>query len=148
MDQITMDLDPRSMPRVEQQSHPSWQRRKSEILGRDNWTCQRCKSTEATLTVHHKSYVWDASLRLFNLLWDYPDGDLITLCIDCHNQETARLKNLETVVYFSIRESCEDAEAMQAVVDLFVTLKQRMGRRVNHLDINRILIEVIEEGLC
>lgn len=58
---------------------PRWQRRKSEILTRDNFTCQLCGSTGRTLHVHHKYYLEH------HLPWEYSDSVLITLCDDCHS---------------------------------------------------------------
>ena len=37
--------------------NPKWQRRKAEIMLRDNFTCQICGDTETTLNVHHIRYV-------------------------------------------------------------------------------------------
>ena len=56
---------------------PRWQKKRLEILNRDNWTCQECGDTEETLHVHHKSYKGSDP-------WDTPDSDLITYCQSCH----------------------------------------------------------------
>lgn len=65
----------------EQIKSPHWQKRRLQILQRDNFTCQICGSTEKTLHVHHLCYRKDAKI------WDYPDNTLITLCEDCHSME-------------------------------------------------------------
>lgn len=65
----------------EQIKSPHWQKRRLQILQRDNFTCQICGSTEKTLHVHHLCYMKDAKI------WDYPDNTLITLCEDCHRME-------------------------------------------------------------
>ena len=65
----------------EQIKSPYWQKRRLQILQRDNFTCQICGSTEKTLHVHHLHYRKDAKI------WDYPDSLLITLCEDCHRME-------------------------------------------------------------
>jgi hypothetical protein len=57
---------------------PRWQKKRLEILTRDGFTCQNCKSTENQLHVHHKLYFEDYDP------WDYPDYLLITYCCDCH----------------------------------------------------------------
>ena len=56
---------------------PRWQRKRLEILSRDNWTCKFCYSTEKNLQVHHVVY------RKIDP-WDYPDYLYQTLCEDCH----------------------------------------------------------------
>lgn len=65
----------------EQIKSPHWQKRRLQILQRDNFTCQICGSTEKTLHVHHLCYRKDAKI------WDYPDNTLMTLCEDCHRME-------------------------------------------------------------
>lgn len=58
---------------------PRWQRKRLEIMERDNFTCQECEDTEATLNVHHKAYAFKKMAP-----WEYPDDWLITLCEGCH----------------------------------------------------------------
>lgn len=56
---------------------PRWQKKRLEILNRDKFTCQCCKTTEIELHIHHIEYrpgePWDIDTEL-----------LITLCKDCH----------------------------------------------------------------
>lgn len=56
--------------------HPKWQKKRLEILSRDNWACVACKDTESTLHVHHCLYHGE--------LWEVPDEWLQTLCESCH----------------------------------------------------------------
>jgi len=60
---------------------PEWQKRRLEILERDNWTCQGCGDKKSTLHVHHKYY------ERGKLPWNYPITALVTLCEGCHNNE-------------------------------------------------------------
>jgi hypothetical protein len=61
---------------------PRWQKKRLEILQRDDWTCQRCGEKNNTLVVHHRIYLPDHEP------WDCPNRTLITLCETCHNLET------------------------------------------------------------
>lgn len=65
----------------EQLKHPNWQRRRLEILQRDNFCCQVCYDNETTLHVHHKRYVKG------RMAWEYTDRELVTLCEQCHGLE-------------------------------------------------------------
>lgn len=65
----------------EQMKSPKWQKRRLEIMNRDNFTCQMCGDTENELHVHHIKYLEDMNY------WDYPDNLLITLCSRCHGRE-------------------------------------------------------------
>lgn len=60
-----------------------WQKKRLEILNRDEFTCQECMAGEdhgVTLHVHH---LWYAPNRK---PWDYPDTALKTLCSECHTE--------------------------------------------------------------
>lgn len=76
----------------------AWQRRKTEILVRDNLKCQayNCKTPDALLHVHHKDYL--GGLRPEN----YPDDMLITLCENCHKKENLRF-NYEQQFYDALK---------------------------------------------
>tara|TARA_R110000823_G_scaffold311844_1_gene438031 strand:- start:439 stop:792 length:354 start_codon:yes stop_codon:yes gene_type:complete len=55
---------------------PRWQRKRLEIMERDEWRCKHCQSTDKTLTVHHYLYCGNP--------WEVEDRFLATLCEDCH----------------------------------------------------------------
>ena len=57
---------------------PKWQKKRLEILERDEFKCQACGEKEKTLHVHH--VIYDNSLKP----WEYSNWKLITLCEDCH----------------------------------------------------------------
>ena len=61
---------------------PRWQKKRLEILERDGWACQLCGDTESTLMVHHRQYMPGRDP------WDCPSEFLITLCEECHTNES------------------------------------------------------------
>lgn len=63
---------------------PRWQKKRLEILERDNWCCQSCGDKEETLHVHHKKYNGDP--------WDIENKYLVTFCATCHEFEEADKK--------------------------------------------------------
>ncbi len=65
----------------DQYKDPKWQKKRLEILERDDWTCVSCNESSKTLHVHHIFYIKNAKI------WDYPDKLLFTLCEDCHKIE-------------------------------------------------------------
>lgn len=65
---------------------PRWQKRRLEILNRDEFVCQKCFDDKSTLHIHHLYYTADAEP------WDAADGQLITLCAECHQAETDSLR--------------------------------------------------------
>lgn len=62
---------------IEQLKHPKWQRKRLEILERDDFTCQVCGDEETQLNVHHKSYS--------KTVYEVDNSQLITLCKHCHS---------------------------------------------------------------
>lgn len=56
---------------------PRWQKKRLQILERDDWACQSCLSTTTSLQVHHVVY---AKLEP----WEYTDECYQTLCETCH----------------------------------------------------------------
>ena len=75
---------------------PRWQRKRLEILERDNWACFWCGDTETTLHVHHELY--DG-----NNPWDTPDYCLTTLCEDCHKIDHFNYTELERQLLDTVR---------------------------------------------
>lgn len=65
------------MTYAEKLKDPRWQKKRLEILDRDQFTCQCCTDKTKTLCVHHKSYAGEP--------WEIENSELITYCIDCHS---------------------------------------------------------------
>ncbi len=61
---------------------PRWQKKRLEVLRRDEWMCQHCYNKDETLHVHHRWYAKDGEP------WDVPLEALQTLCATCHSEET------------------------------------------------------------
>lgn len=79
----------------EQIKSPLWQKRRLEILSRDNFTCQICGCKDKTLHVHHTTYLNG------KMIWEYPDNMLITMCEDCHKKEhQLRYENIKVLEDF------------------------------------------------
>lgn len=74
---------------------PRWQKKRLEILARDEWKCQSCYDSETTLHVHHKHY------HKGHKPWEYEDRELVTLCENCHeaiDDEDDRLKDVMSFI--------------------------------------------------
>lgn len=69
-----------------------WQRRRQEILERDNRTCQECGDGTRVMHVHHRYYQWGLQP------WEYDDEALMTLCAPCHEWATAHTKILKAAI--------------------------------------------------
>lgn len=65
---------------------PRWQRKRLEIMHRDEFRCRVCGDEAKTLHIHHVRYIKGREP------WEYKDFYLVTLCEDCHRDEETELK--------------------------------------------------------
>jgi len=63
---------------AEKLKDPRWQKKRLQILDRDEWTCKLCGDTETQLHIHHFYYHRDKEP------WEYEIQDLTTYCKHCH----------------------------------------------------------------
>jgi hypothetical protein len=84
----------------EKLKNPKWQKKRLEILERDNWTCQNCSGTSKELNVHHKIYYPNYEP------WDYPNDLLITYCKDCHELDKNWRNYFEDALINLLRKHC------------------------------------------
>jgi len=61
---------------------PRWQKKRLEVLSRDNFTCQLCNDTKETLQIHHLKYIRG------NEPWEYDLDNFKCLCESCHKTIT------------------------------------------------------------
>jgi hypothetical protein len=69
---------------------PRWQKKRLEIMQRDEFTCCLCGDKESMLVVHH--YKYDSEP------WETDNRYLATLCSDCHEEEHANLKQYKELL--------------------------------------------------
>jgi hypothetical protein len=112
---------------------PRWQRKRLEILQRDDFTCRQCGSKENTLHVHHHYYTKGKSP------WDYDNRVLVTLCDECHYTEETLKKDpdeyinclcisgwtrqqINEIMYVLVYDTQDlDNEARRKFIDSFTT---------------------------
>lgn len=76
---------------------PRWQRKRLEIMERDEFQCKCCLSKKNTLTVHHKWYIKNKDP------WDYVDSCFITFCDKCHTLFHSEYEDVDIFNYFHKR---------------------------------------------
>jgi 5-methylcytosine-specific restriction endonuclease McrA len=107
----------------QQLKHPLWQRKKTIILQRDEFTCQKCSDKETELQVHHLNY------RKGRFAWEYDDRELQTLCAECHFKETLmqifdrhQLSHLISKIGFSFKNCKGEDNKLEAIIDIIYWL--------------------------
>jgi 5-methylcytosine-specific restriction endonuclease McrA len=104
----------------EQIKDPRWQKRRLEIFHRDNFTCQKCHSKKKELHVHHLIY------QSGNMIWQYKDKELITLCSECHKYETDNLNEASKLLLYNIRTSGMLSDEIYALAEYHKGRKDRI----------------------
>jgi len=85
------------MKYLEKIKDPRWQKKRLEVLERDDWQCQKCGDKETTLHVHHLRYIPNKAP------WEYKNYNLLTLCSNCHEYETEIRKECESQLLDMLR---------------------------------------------
>lgn len=88
---------------------PRWQKKRLEILSRDEWTCQFCGDKESTLNVHHLIYEQNKNP------WEYQDYFLITLCEGCHESESISRREVEEKLLYILKVCCADIMILDSI---------------------------------
>ena len=129
---------------------PRWQKKRLEILNRDNFCCQQCFDSESTLHVHHRRYLGKDP-------WDIPSEYLITLCQDCHQYETdemdAAIHDLTEMVkakFFagSVRKLAEAFHGLEIHYECQVTadvIKHFLANKERYLEIENKFFDYLSE---
>jgi len=96
---------------------PRWQKKRLEILSRDEFTCVICGDKENTLHVHHRRYINGRKP------WEYDNNLLVTLCHSCHEIET------------EMRTECEESLLEQLKEKFFSDDLRQLAAGINGLSL-------------
>ena len=111
----------------DQLQRPEWQRKRLEIMERDEWTCCLCNSKTNQLNVHHLYY--DNELRL----WEYDDEVMVTVCASCHKNIHKDLNKIFGLVAFEVIKNGMDINYISDVLNIDVRIKDK-GKLVDDLE--------------
>lgn len=78
---------------------PRWQKKRLEILDRDGWECKECGNDKKTLHIHHKFYEKGKDP------WEYENDMLVTLCGECHEEESYTIYHISQNLLKQIRRN-------------------------------------------
>lgn len=93
-------MEKRMSTYIEKLKDPRWQKKRLEILNRDEWMCSGCGATDKTLHVHHAYYASGRDP------WDYPSPTLAAFCEDCHHDEEGTSDGTLTGIEFLLEQLC------------------------------------------
>jgi hypothetical protein len=97
---------------------PRWQRKRLEVLERDDWQCVSCGRRNANLQIDHKRY------ERGKPPWDIDSKHLQTLCEKCHSKITElRRKCMEAANNLGL----DDLEKAIAALEQISTVELSSG---------------------
>lgn len=94
---------------------PRWQKKRLEILNRDEFTCQSCFDKDNMLQVHHIKYNSEP--------WLTNSDYLICLCVSCHNS-IEKSKN-EVKAIFEELQSNLNIDGFYELVDIIRSISNK-----------------------
>lgn len=92
---------------------PRWQRKRLEILQRDDFRCSCCGDESNQLQIHHTFYLSGKNP------WEYDDQTLKTFCAKCHSEITER-----TPEYMMLSDDPERMMMNTQLLRYFTTLNK------------------------
>lgn len=101
---------------------PRWQKKRLEVLQRDNFACLLCGDTETELHVHHQSYVKGKQP------WEYDISNLRTYCKYCHILTEDLKKHFNETPLKVIKRYLPDKDETALIA---ISGSEQFGLRVN-----------------
>lgn len=109
------------MTYAEKLRDPRWQKKRLEIMERDEFRCRWCLDDTKTLNVHHWFYQRGASP------WEYDEESMITVCEDCHEKITTALITLHKILGAALTKGVP-------AVDIYHTILEMMEKETQKDD--------------
>ena len=133
---------------IEKLKDPRWQKKRLEIMQRDNFTCQCCGSKVDELQIHHIRYHKGYEP------WEYDNNELITYCASCHEYETTE-NNISYEGFEKLRNTFKDKGLSASMLNLILWYFDRLlntpKEELENIDFDNTIIKVLEfaaEGSC
>jgi hypothetical protein len=118
--------------------NPNWQRKRLEILQRDNFKCILCNSDNKELHVHHRWYQFGKNI------WDYPDNCFETLCFECHEYIETNIKDSTSDLQVIIRKTHLNQDDYNCINQLLLHLSDDIYQNINPIQIKDAIDYIIE----
>jgi len=91
---------------------PRWQKRRLEIMQRDNFQCQLCGDTDKMLQIHHVHYC-------SNNPWEAENQHLLTVCKDCHEIEQEDIRLATSELTFFLKSNGFTSFDFRKIIEVF-----------------------------
>ena len=92
--------------------NPKWQRKRLEIMQRDEFRCCLCLDPDKELYIHHLYYLPDTKT------WDYDNECYVTLCEDCHKAYHFDFAKIIGLIAYQVMKKGKSFFDVKQILDL------------------------------
>jgi len=110
---------------AEKLKDPRWQKKRLEVLSKNNFTCEMCGNGEETLHVHHKEYFKNREP------WEYDTKQLACICATCHKNEHHEEDSLKLVSSFLSIDGPKSRDSVASLIAGFAGFDMDMLKQSN-----------------
>jgi hypothetical protein len=121
--------------------NPNWQRKRLEILQRDNFKCIQCNSENKELHVHHRWYQFGKDI------WDYPNTCFETLCYECHQYIETNIKDSTSDLQIIIRKTFLNQDDYNCINRLLLHLAEDIYDNIDPMRIKDAIDYITENNV-
>lgn len=100
----------------EKLKNPLWQKKRLEIMQRDDFRCHQCLDSKSTLNVHHKKYIYGRDP------WEYDNKYLVTLCDRCHDKYHKYWKDCENNLIDTLKNTSMQYYDLQIISQAIINI--------------------------
>jgi len=115
--------------------NPKWQKKRLEIMQRDEFKCIICGCNDKELHVHHRWYQFGKDI------WDYPNTCFETLCFECHEYIEMNIKDSTSDMQVLLRRTLLNQDDYNVICRLLIHLSESRFNNYNP----RKLVDAIDE---
>ncbi len=120
--------------------NPKWQKKRLEILQRDQFKCIHCGCDNKELHVHHRWYQFGKDI------WDYPDTCFETLCFECHEYIEMNIKDSTSDIQLMLRRTWLNQDDYNVICRLLIHLSDDSYKNYNSLHIVDAIDSIIQNN--
>jgi hypothetical protein len=120
---------------------PRWQKKRLEVMQKNDFNCEICGDGESTLNVHHKEYLKDLEP------WEYNIYQLACICQSCHEEQHNQFDLLKWVCSYARLDGPQNRTELAYLLAGYIGMPYEGVLSVSCMDDNRFLRNPFKSGV-
>ncbi len=116
---------------------PRWQKKRLEIMERDQFQCQCCNDSSSPLHVHHFCYFSGFEP------WDYGNWNFLTLCESCHKRQSTFDGDYDPINQLCEAIHCEGFVFHEDCNNLTGAIEEWKDKGGNISDLSQMILKIV-----